>query len=134
MTIEEIIEALGNIIDLLYDMEGCASNFSNVNRCNDARHKLEDVVKQMQELRLPSGLDEAAEEYAYNLQLLPDIPLRILVKAFKAGAQWMAEQGETQKGEIKIRFSGQLIVEAPVYNDGDFKLGDNVTVQIRRAE
>lgn len=110
MTIEEIIEALGNIIDLLYDMEGSASNFSNVNRCNDARHKLEDVVKQMQEPHLPSNLDEAAEkaglEYAPeqegeaidangNVYATDDVewPSRCgFIQGFKAGAEWMARR------------------------------------------
>ena len=48
MTKEEIINALSTAIDTLYDMEASASNFSNVGRCNEARHKLEEVLKHLQ--------------------------------------------------------------------------------------
>lgn len=105
MTREEIIEALGNTIDLLYDMEGSASNFSNVNQCNDARHKLEDVVKQMQEPSLPSNLDEATEEIASDIAPThPDIDwdecFEKIKDGIKAGAEWMAGQGITVEGTM----------------------------------
>ena len=96
MTKEEIIDVLTTTIDTLYDMEASASNFSNVGRCNEARHKLEEVVKDLQLTpTLPSNLDEAAEE-AYREYDVKDTskpkahPVGFLfLDGFKAGAEWM---------------------------------------------
>ena len=105
MTREEIINALSMAIDTLYDMEASASNFSNVGRCNEARHELEDVIKRLQEqLSLPSNLFEASLQAAQadmcNRQIMEasnDDRLRysrIFRRGFKAGAEWMAKQIE----------------------------------------
>ena len=80
---------------------------------------------------LPSNLDEAAEEYALDVKAKP---FGNLVKeAFKAGAEWMAEQGETKEAvigmateEISINVSQQTLDEL------DLCPGDKVVVQIRK--
>ncbi len=77
---------------------------------------------------LPSNLDEAAEEYAYKTTW--DHGVRF--DSFKAGAEWMAEQGVAKEAvigmateEISINVSQQTLDEL------DLCPGDKVIVQIR---
>lgn len=101
------------------------------------------MEKQLEErvTKLPSNLDEAAEEYYDNMwddlggkamviNYEHDIwyPSSVIETVFKAGAEWMAGQGYTKEGvarpddcEIWINFT-----------DTDIKDGDEVIVQIRK--
>ena len=86
------------------------------------------------------GLDKAAEEYA------PDLPSYIsgsisiapesrqdLRDAFKAGAKWMAEQGETIETSIQ---SLDIVGKAKILLtlNGEYNFGDKVIIQIRKKE
>lgn len=108
------------------------------------RSVLESAIKFL-EPSLPSDLDEAAEEYAYRG--IPDImkstfkPLADEVaKYFKAGAEWMAGQGETVEGVFKagdpgypdIRMGEQYSIEHILRKPGGIEPGDEVVVQIRK--
>lgn len=93
---------------------------------------------------LPSNLDEAAEEYAYNnwedndyhtgaSEGLPFDAIGHTEKCFKAGAEWMAGQGVTKEAvigmateEISINVSQQTLDKL------DLCPGDKVVVQIRK--
>lgn len=77
--------------------------------------------------QLPSDIDEAAEEYAYKTQW--DHGVRF--DAFKAGAEWMAGQGETLESLIWRDEDDKLFIEAFV-DENKFKMADNVTIQIRK--
>ena len=109
MTIEElkyIKDAFSQIID---DIAG------NPDWYEAARAVASDLGTLERELgkkvaSLPSNLDEAAEKYATydSSNLFPGLngtPLgeesrwkQTLIKTFKAGAEWMAGQGETKRG------------------------------------
>ena len=92
---------------------------------------------------LPSDLDEAAEDYAYNnwedndyhtgaSEGLPFDAIGHTKKCFKAGAEWMAGQGEVFDGFISIKGKRSLIViEGSSQNS---KYGDNIIVQIRKKQ
>ena len=82
-------------------------------------------------LDLPSNLDEAAENYAPDFS--NDIPSKAAVdsmrEAFKAGAEWMAGQGETFNGYISMKGKRSLIA---IEGKSEYKFGDKVIVQIRK--
>jgi len=95
-------------------------------------------------ISLPSNLDEAAqkvedyydvgEEHGYLYCHRGDIK-----DAFKAGAEWMAGQGETVEGDVDGNWRNQEDVPYEIYvtsdclpQDTEFKFGDKVVVQIRK--
>lgn len=85
----------------------------------------------------PQGLDEAAEEWVdencFDCDIIGEGRSR---DAFKAGAEWMAEQGETHNG-IVYAFNGDSntrFVSGNFLSQENFNLGDNVIVQIRKKE
>lgn len=103
-----------------------------------------DFVLKNYQPSLPSNLDEAAEEYAYNnwedndyhtgaSEGLPFDAIGHTEKCFKAGAEWMAGQGITKEAvigmateEISINVSQQTLDKL------DLCPGDKVVVQIRK--
>ena len=82
---------------------------------------------------LPSNLDEAAEKQGEMVDNYGD-PYGAVVDAFKAGAEWMAGQGEVQEhfviGHTETSHGHPVIVHYPE----SFEIGDNVIVQIRKKE
>lgn len=83
----------------------------------------------------PQELDEAAREYADREN--PTCPCgECLVKTFKAGAEWMAEQGYSQDTCVYYnRFNDETEAVIHLGCDGErggFKPGDRVIVQIRK--
>lgn len=112
------------------------------------RSVLESAIKYL-EPSLPSDLNEAAEEYAYNnwedndyhtgaSEGLPFDAIGHTEKCFKAGAEWMAGQGVTREVEVKEDAGGYPYIDKhfELYDyDKDeplFKAGDKVVVQIRK--
>lgn len=89
---------------------------------------------------LPSNLDEAAEEYAdYNSRRWHEdgdvyYDYSKIMDAFKAGAEWMTEQGETLEGEVMKDINNKLVVSAKGLSGTETKFGDKVIVQIRKKE
>ena len=78
---------------------------------------------------LPSNLDEAAEEIVKDWLAYGDGEYKKLVKA---GAEWMANQGETFNGYISIKGKRSLIA---IEGKSDIcKFGDKVIVQIRKKQ
>ena len=96
-------------------------------------------LKEQQPL-LPANIDEAADRYGHEHAILPDeyndgdIPdyEKWTANAFKAGAEWLARQGETFNGFISVRGKRSLVsIEG---SSQKFKFGENVIVQIRKKE
>lgn len=89
---------------------------------------------------LPSNLDEAAKEYAdYNSQRWHEdgdvyYDHDKIMDAFKAGAEWMTEQGETLEGEVMKDINNKLVVSAKGLSGTETKFGDKVIVQIRKKQ
>ena len=89
----------------------------------------------------PQELDEAAEEQwaameyastaARESSSVRDWCTDDIVNAFKAGAKWMAEQGEIHETTVLENYDGLLIEDMSVSQD-IFKKSDNVIVQIRK--
>lgn len=65
---------------------------------------VEFVIKNYQP-SLPSNLDEAAERYGTEKHPMSTIGANESAYDFKAGAKWMAVQGATCNGEIRMDFS-----------------------------
>lgn len=89
----------------------------------------------------PQGLDEAAAEYADGPEATWH-SISALEYAFKAGAKWMAEQGQSKEGVVVdndfINFdNGATFIdvcptqETPAFN---IKNCDKVIVQIRKKD
>ena len=85
-------------------------------------HPISELIAQISS---PQGLDEAAEEYGRNTRYT-EIP------AFKAGAKWMAEQGQTWVCDIDRGRAVLNGVRLPFVIWDTYKDGDKVIVQIRK--
>ena len=113
----------------------------------------EKITVQVQETSLPSNLDEAAEEYAYNnwedndyhtgaSEGLPFDAIGHTEKCFKAGAEWMAGQGVKLHGRILPGAYGNLYIESDYFNRGykglNYKFSESndvdMFVQIRKKQ
>lgn len=75
-------------------------------------------------------IDEKAKEYESNIGSQDYVPIEI-EEAFKAGAEWMARQGETSESLIWRDEDDKLFVEVFV-DENKFKMAENVTIQIRK--
>ena len=103
------------------------------------------VIKNYQP-SLPSNLDEAAHEFEDkaisdydDIVVTEDGEERPVLKynftdAFKAGAEWMAGQGETIEGEVMKDINNNLCVTAKGFSGKEAKFGDKVVVQIRKKQ
>jgi len=96
---------------------------------------------QLESVEEPKGLDEAAYKYGRDwyrkrmgLSHKCNGCYSHIVDAFKAGAKWMAEQGETQDN-IVVEISDGLLLNGYVYVSPEkFQHKDKVIVQIRKKE
>ena len=88
--------------------------------------------RQRRQEKEPQGLDEAAEEYAK----LRNAAYETVFYAFKAGAEWMAEQGVSKEAEIEVHGDVGWLKQSTSVIDvpDDFKDGDTVIVQVRKKE
>ena len=81
---------------------------------------------------LPSNLDEAAENHMLSITTLA-FDERDVILSFKAGAEWMAGQGESHETEIVSRVTGNgLLPAVTCLVNKSYKEGDKVVVQIRK--
>lgn len=86
---------------------------------------------------LPSNLDKAAEKYAWMKEEPLSDGERLSfcfnprIDAFKAGAKWMTEQGETIDGEV---LPLGLWLRDYTNSKTSYPLGTKVVVQIRKKE
>ena len=104
---------------------------------------IEMAISALSQPSLPSNLDEAAdtfnrEDAARIWDYEGKTEGEIVEAAFKAGAEWMAGQGETREVEVKEDAGGYPYIDKhfELYDyDKDeplFKAGDKVVVQIRK--
>ncbi len=99
---------------------------------------------------LPSNVDEAADAYAnkefpdeascgqwgtgdYEPPVDMEYPREIAKDAFKSGAEWMAQQGQTFESVVRKDSDDELYVEADV-DENKFKMADNVIIQVRKKQ
>lgn len=61
------------------------------------REAMRTAAKLLQQPSPPSNLDEAAEKYSENILANNEDLQDAIEDAFKAGAEWMARQGETRE-------------------------------------
>ena len=96
--------------------------------------------------KLPDNLDDAAEEYMLITDTKNSHEEYMIMGAFKAGAKWMAEQGEFLNGVVRKETYGceengdydewltvhidSILEQLP--KNTQFKPGDKVIVQIRK--
>lgn len=83
---------------------------------------------------LPEGLEEAAEKHISNVFDAVGHPgwdweMQDVLDAFKAGAKWMAERGESHTSEVIMLPGGIKKIQHAVE---EFEPGDKVIVQIRK--
>jgi hypothetical protein len=95
-----------------------------------------DYIYERMQPSLPSGLDEAAEKILsetfpqlHNGSFLTE---REMVKLIKAGAEWVAGQGETIDGDVVKDINNNLAITAKGFSGKEAVFGDKVIVQIRK--
>ena len=84
---------------------------------------------------LPSNLDEAARmyrNYREECGIKDPVMLNEIEEAHYAGAELMAEQGETHEHYVIREVAGHDVGPAIVSYPETFELGDKVIVQIRK--
>lgn len=84
---------------------------------------------------LPSNVDEAAEEYApdFSNDFASKAAVDAVRDAFKNGAEWLAQQGQTLDSLIWRDEDDKLFIEAFV-DENKFKMADNVIIQVRKKQ
>ena len=121
------------------DIQTIARHFYELG-CRHTAVLYDDIEKERQrrqEEEQPKGLDGAAEEainkaYPGDAYYYVGRPARRLFKeGFKAGAKWMAEQGETIETEVYESYTGKPSIEEIPES---FSIGDKVIVQIRKKD
>lgn len=118
----------------------CISLLAKRDAYKDVLSYIADLEKEPQEVHIQfnddrtlpkpthQGLDEAVTEYiiAHEAEGIASIVRQI----FKAGAKWMAEQGEIKELTVESPVLGPPMICCPVNANN----GDKVIVQIRRKE
>lgn len=90
------------------------------------------MTKEELQRLISSNVDEAAEEYAKAAFFVSQQWVATGKELFKAGAEWMAGQGETLYDYINVdgknqRWLGENLLQ------GDYDAGQAVIVQIRKV-
>ena len=91
----------------------------------------------------PKGLDEAAEEYSFNIpsvlfeRMQDEVDMETwkeeIENAFKAGTKWMAEQGETEEAEVGYWNQRGLSIHLDKSLEKlGFEEGDKVIIQLKK--
>lgn len=129
MTIYELLD----IKAALEKASNWAHNQKDLFQMTDAKKLVEKALQEQE----PKGLDGAANEYANSHTAYIDVEGNaIAYRAFKAGAKWMAEQGESEEDILKGDEDGRPIIRLKYslrHLSDKFKPGDKVIVQIRKA-
>ena len=103
--------------------------------CGKGIHKQEYTCCDMSWMDESQRLEEAALKAAglhieHSLKFYNEEKYHV----FKAGAKWMAEQGETVEGEIVCAVAHPHENKVIARVNGNYKFGDKVIVQIRKAD
>lgn len=130
MTKEEAIQIIDSL-DPAVMIKTTASN-------KQIREAIDMAVGALSQPFLPSNLDWAAntfnrEDAARMWDYEGKTEGEIVEAAFKAGAEWMAGQGETHETEIVSRVTGNgLLPAVTCLVNKSYKEGDKVVAQIRK--
>lgn len=121
-----------NVTEECWDDEECDDFFCKKEAVSRWRY-LDALL--VQQPSFPANLDEAAEGYVQTLCDRADENLRIdttLQSAFKAGAEWMAEQGQTFGACVDNGCAIASGVKLPFFLWDTYEDGDVLKVQIRK--
>ena len=121
MTQEECIALLKRYAE--YDGMG----IPNLAGCREAMRM---AVELLSKSSLPSNLDEAAEKYSETFEDLQDA----IEDAFKAGAEWVAGQGQTFEAHVDNGCAVASGVKLPFVLWNTYEDGDVLKVQIRKKQ
>ena len=103
---------------------------------NSFREALDVAIEALSQPFIPSNLDKAAEDSwaVYEYRESPKgLYSTCYVDGFKAGAEWMAGQGETLNSLIWRDEDDKLFIDAFV-DENKFKMAENVTIQVRKKK
>lgn len=109
-----------------------------ITNANSFKEALDMAIETLSQPSPPSNLDEAAEKAAIAEGLELNPAHDVVVRVFKAGAEWMAGQGYSKEctvGDMGITYNKIIphIKDADMITLPDsFKQGDKVVVQIRK--
>jgi len=115
--------------------------------CDEAANELDDFLSFLDTLQVDESkdVDDAAEtKYPERWKKYPNDGIIRSEEyydlnaekrdAFKAGAEWMVNQGETKEGKVLVDMrTGDLCIRAYV-EDGKYNFNEDVIVQIRKKE
>jgi hypothetical protein len=131
-------EAINKAIELEFG----SGNTKGIRAHNSSLVKVAEHLYDLMQPSLPSNLDEAAEDCIQGLIPEAELPattlfaleyvIEMLYKTFKAGAEWLAGQGETVEGEVVKDIDNNLRVTTKGFSGKEAKFGDKVVVQIRK--
>lgn len=137
MCVEEMFMTKEELLKRLQSIDRQVVTRSWITIGGDLGELMDEIRKEINQESLPtSNVDKAAKEYASTqLGNKHDVYFSINVerfKAFKAGAEWMANQGETLYDTINVdgknqRWLGENLLQ------GDYDAGQAVIVQIRKV-
>lgn len=97
------------------------------------RSVLESAIKYLSEPSLPSNLDEAAEKYERSIGS-QDYCYLDVEDAFKAGAEWVAGQGQTFEAHVDNGCAIASGVKLPFVLWNTYEDGDVLKVQIQKKQ
>lgn len=134
MTKEEILQKIGErIAALSHNASQMCEEYEGYRlACLDISDVLDEIEKELSQPSLPSNLDEAAEKFAHFYD--NGTCDGVAQECFKAGAEWMAGQGQTFETIMQEDDVDELVPTCPdMYNYG-YSCGDKVIVQIRKKQ
>ena len=105
-----------------------------ITNANSFKEALDMAIEALSQPSLPSDLDEAAKKWKeeHFRREYYQIPKDAMSSSFKAGAEWMAGQGETHEHYVIQEIADHDIGPAIVCYPETFEIGDKVIVQIRK--
>lgn len=125
------------VVNKAIEIEFGLGNVRSIREHNSSLVKIAEHVYDLLQPSLPSNLDDAVFMYEDSSEYPPanQEEEKMVYDAFKAGAEWMAGQGEIVLGNI-TRVADRLDVETLEYlpEESEFEIGDKVIVQIRKID
>ena len=123
--------------DLIFELKKRCSFWLN-NKTISKKHALECLlgILESEESKpsLPSDLDTAAEKYSENILANNEDLQDAIEDAFKAGAEWMAGQGQTFEAHVDNGCAIASGVKLPFVLWDTYEDGDVLKVQIKKKQ
>ena len=123
-------------VDKAIELEFGSGNAKSIRAHNSSLVKVAEHLYDLMQLSLPPNLDEAASSWTHNH------PYSYPTEIFKAGAEWMAMQGETKRGVATQDHFIQFADDTYIDLDPTMKLipafkikdAEEIFVQIRKKQ